>query len=41
MGTLTVRTGGFGVDELREAGALEVYESVAELRSKLGETGLA
>jgi HAD superfamily hydrolase (TIGR01509 family) len=41
VGTLTVRTGGFGVDELREAGALEVYESVAELRSKLGETGLA
>jgi HAD superfamily hydrolase (TIGR01509 family) len=41
VGTLTVRTGGFGADELRDAGALEVYESVAELRSKLGETGLA
>jgi HAD superfamily hydrolase (TIGR01509 family) len=41
VGTLTVRTGGFGTDELREAGALEVYESVAELRSKLDETGLA
>jgi HAD superfamily hydrolase (TIGR01509 family) len=41
VGTLTVRTGGFGADELREAGALEVYESVAELRSKLDETGLA
>jgi HAD superfamily hydrolase (TIGR01509 family) len=38
--TLAVRTGGFGVDELREAGALDVYESVAELRSKLGETPL-
>jgi len=33
--TLTVRTGGFGVDELREAGALEVYESVADLRANL------
>jgi HAD superfamily hydrolase (TIGR01509 family) len=41
VGTLAVRTGGFGVDELREAGALEVYESVAELRSKLDETPLA
>jgi HAD superfamily hydrolase (TIGR01509 family) len=41
VGTLAVRTGGFGVDELREAGALEVYESVAELRSKLDETALA
>ncbi|MBV8956492.1 MAG: HAD family hydrolase [Solirubrobacterales bacterium] len=33
--TLTVRTGGFGVDELREAGALAVYESVADLRANL------
>jgi phosphoglycolate phosphatase-like HAD superfamily hydrolase len=39
--TLTVRTGGFGDDELRDAGALEVYESVAELRSKLDQTPLA
>jgi HAD superfamily hydrolase (TIGR01509 family) len=39
--TLTVRTGGFGVDELREAGAAAVFESVAELRSKLDETPLA
>ncbi|MBV9193320.1 MAG: HAD family hydrolase [Solirubrobacterales bacterium] len=38
--TLAVRTGGFGVDELREAGALDVFESVAELRSKLGDTPL-
>jgi HAD superfamily hydrolase (TIGR01509 family) len=38
---LTVRTGGFGDDELREAGAIEVYESVAELRSKLDKTPLA
>jgi HAD superfamily hydrolase (TIGR01509 family) len=38
--TLTVRTGGFGDDELREAGAIAVYESVAQLRSKLDETPL-
>jgi HAD superfamily hydrolase (TIGR01509 family) len=36
--TLAVRTGGFGVDELREAGALEVFESVAELCSRRQET---
>jgi HAD superfamily hydrolase (TIGR01509 family) len=29
--TLAVRTGGFGADELREAGAVEVFESVREL----------
>jgi HAD superfamily hydrolase (TIGR01509 family) len=39
--TLTVRTGGFGDDELRDAGALEVFESVAELRAKLDQTPLA
>ena len=39
--TLTVRTGGFGDDELREAGAIAVYESVAQLRAKLDETPLA
>lgn len=39
--TLAVRTGGFGIDELREAGAIEVFESVAELRSKLDGTPLA
>jgi HAD superfamily hydrolase (TIGR01549 family) len=39
--TLTVRTGGFGVEELREAGALDVFESVADLRSKLDDTPLA
>lgn len=36
--TLTVRTGGFGVDELREAGATAVFESVTELCERLGET---
>jgi HAD superfamily hydrolase (TIGR01509 family) len=38
--TLAVRTGGFGVDELRDAGAVDVFESVAELRSKLDQTPL-
>jgi HAD superfamily hydrolase (TIGR01509 family) len=41
VGTLAVRTGGFGVDELREAGALAVFESVAELGSGLDDTPLA
>jgi len=40
VGTLAVRTGGFGVDELREAGALAVYESVAELSTRLDDTPL-
>jgi len=38
--TLTVRTGGFGVDELEEAGSLAVFESVAELCEKLDQTRL-
>ncbi len=38
--TLAVRTGGFGADELRDAGAVDVFESVAELRSKLDQTPL-
>ena len=33
-----VRTGGFGVDELRDAGAIAVFESIAELRERLDET---
>jgi HAD superfamily hydrolase (TIGR01509 family) len=33
--TYTVRTGGFSVEELREAGAREVYESVSHLRADL------
>jgi HAD superfamily hydrolase (TIGR01509 family) len=36
--TLAVRTGGFGVDELRAAGASEVFESVDELRQALSDT---
>ena len=39
--TITVRTGGFGVDELRESGAVAVFESVAELCSALDRTALA
>ena len=39
--TITVRTGGFGVDELRESGAVAVFESVAELCSALDQTALA
>jgi phosphoglycolate phosphatase-like HAD superfamily hydrolase len=38
--TLTVRTGGFGVDELREAGAVAVFESVQELCEQLDQTDL-
>ncbi len=38
--TLAVRTGGFGVDELSESGAIEVFESVAELCSRLDQTAL-
>jgi HAD superfamily hydrolase (TIGR01509 family) len=36
--TIAVRTGGFGVDELREAGAVAVYESIGELRERLSDT---
>src|SRR3712207_8422504 len=32
--TLAVMTGGFGEDELRDAGASAVFDSVAELRSE-------
>ena len=39
--TIAVRTGGFGKDELEEAGATLVVESVQELRERLGETRLA
>jgi HAD superfamily hydrolase (TIGR01509 family) len=36
--TICVRTGGFGVDELEEAGAIAVFESIAELRERISET---
>ncbi len=38
--TLTVRTGGFSVEELYEAGASTVYDSLRELGEKLDETPL-
>ena len=39
--TICVRTGGFGADELRDAGAIAVYESLGELRERLGDTPFA
>ena len=36
--TICVLTGGFGADELLDAGAIAVYDSLAELREKLDET---
>ncbi len=39
--TLAVVTGGFSEQELREAGAATVFESVAQLRERLDETPLA
>jgi HAD superfamily hydrolase (TIGR01509 family) len=38
--TIAALTGGFSEAELREAGAVEVFESVAELLERLGETAL-
>jgi HAD superfamily hydrolase (TIGR01509 family) len=39
--TIAVRTGGFGADELREAGAVALFESVSELLAQLDQTDLA
>ena len=38
--TIAVMTGGFSEDELREAGAAQVFESIAELRERIGDTAL-
>jgi HAD superfamily hydrolase (TIGR01549 family) len=38
--TIAVLTGGFSEDELTDAGALAVFESIAELCERLGETPL-
>lgn len=38
--TLAVLTGGFAIEELRESGAVGVFESVAELRAALDDTPL-
>jgi HAD superfamily hydrolase (TIGR01549 family) len=37
---IAVRTGGFGADELRDAGAVAVFESIPELQASLDETPL-
>ncbi|MFG1605071.1 HAD family hydrolase [Actinoplanes sp. NPDC049265] len=39
--TIAVRTGGFSVEELTEAGAIRVFDSLVELRDHLDETPLA
>lgn len=39
--TIAVMTGGFSEEELTDAGAVAVFESVAELREALAETALA
>ena len=38
MRTLCVRTGGFGADELLEAGAEAVFDSIEDLRARLDDT---
>jgi phosphoglycolate phosphatase-like HAD superfamily hydrolase len=40
VGTLAVMTGGFSEQELRDAGAIDVFESVAELCERLDSTPL-
>jgi HAD superfamily hydrolase (TIGR01509 family) len=39
--TIAVLTGGFAIEELRESGAVDVFESVADLRDGLERTPLA
>ena len=41
MPALVVRSGGFGDDELREAGAVAIYDTPADLTAALDETDLA
>jgi HAD superfamily hydrolase (TIGR01509 family) len=41
VGTIAVLTGGFAIEELRESGAVDVFESVAALHSGLDRTPLA
>jgi HAD superfamily hydrolase (TIGR01549 family) len=38
--TIAVMTGGFSEDELKEAGAAQVFESIEDLRRRIGETAL-
>ncbi|GIF02800.1 HAD family hydrolase [Actinoplanes siamensis] len=39
--TIAVRTGGFSVEELKDAGAVRVFDSLVELREALDDTPLA
>ena len=39
--TIAVRSGGFGDDELLEAGAIAVFDSIGELRERIDETPFA
>lgn len=39
--TICVLTGGWSAQELSDAGAMDVFESVEELRQRLGETPFA
>ena len=39
--TIAVRTGGFGADELQDAGAAHVFDSLDELHAALDSTDLA
>jgi len=41
MPTIVVRSGGFGDDELREAGAVAIYDTPGDLMAALDETDLA
>jgi phosphoglycolate phosphatase-like HAD superfamily hydrolase len=41
MPALVVRSGGFGDDELREAGAVAIYDTPADLTKALNDTPLA
>jgi HAD superfamily hydrolase (TIGR01509 family) len=41
MPAIVVRSGGFGDDELREAGAIAIYDTPADLSAALDETPLA
>ena len=38
--TIAVMTGGFSEDELKDAGAAQVFESIEELRRRIGDTAL-
>jgi HAD superfamily hydrolase (TIGR01549 family) len=41
MPAIVVRSGGFGDDELRDAGAVAIYDTPADLTDALDDTGLA